>query len=57
MSEVKYSCRSCGKEFLVKYSLFKPGEVQCPYCGSKDTKEKSSSSCCGGNNSRGSWFT
>lgn len=52
MAEIKYKCDSCLKEFAVKYIFVKPGQVNCPHCGSPYVQEAKNSGCgCGGGNS------
>lgn len=50
MAQLQFKCNHCLKEFAVKFVLFKPGQIKCPYCGSLDVRENKSTGCgCGSN--------
>lgn len=58
MSDLKFKCENCSKEFLVRYLWLKPKEVHCPYCLSDKVAEvKGCSSCGSGNKEKKGGFT
>lgn len=47
MPKLNYECKACQKEFDVSYTLFKPGTVTCPHCGSDNVAEQKKAQSCG----------